>query len=145
MNLAVVARRCVFVVITTAAGLAGSAHATSLRIASAFDPQTMDPHALALLYHSRVAFQIYDNLVNRDDDFKLEPALAESWEMVSPTVWRFKLRQGVKFHDGTPFTADDVVFSVERAQLPSSNFKVYALQLGKARRIDDHTVDIETP
>jgi peptide/nickel transport system substrate-binding protein len=51
----------------------------------------------------------------------------------------------VTFHDGTPFTADDVVFSIERAQLPSSNFKVYALPLGKARRVDEHTVEIETP
>ena len=143
MNLAVVARRCAFVVITAAAGLAGSAHATSLRIASAFDPQTMDPHALALLYHSRVAFQIYDNLVNRDEDFKLEPALAESWEMVSPTVWRFKLRQGVKFHDGTPFTADDAVFSVERTRGPTSQRSFALRGMTSVKKIDERTIEFQ--
>jgi peptide/nickel transport system substrate-binding protein len=55
----------------------------ALRVASAFDPQTMDPHALALLYHSRVAFQIYESLVGRDERFRLEPALALSWQMRS--------------------------------------------------------------
>jgi peptide/nickel transport system substrate-binding protein len=60
-------------------------------------------------------------------------------------VWRFQLRKAVRFHDGTPFTADDVVFSIERAQLASSNFKVYATPIGKARAIDAHTVEIETP
>ena len=80
-----------------------------LRFASAFDPQSMDPHALALLYQTRVVTQIYEGLVNRGKDFKLEPSLATSWEMVGPTNWRFKLRQGVTFHDGTTFDANDVV------------------------------------
>ena len=69
----------------------GLAHATTLRIASAFDPQTMDPHALALLYHSRVAYQIYDALLNRDEQYGLEPSLALSWQNTSPTSWRFGL------------------------------------------------------
>src|SRR5262245_27059912 len=56
-----------------------AAQAATLRVASAFDPQTMDPHALALLYHTRVAFQIYENLVTRDEQFRLEPGLAQSW------------------------------------------------------------------
>ena len=96
---------------------AGHANAANtLRIASAFDPQTMDPHGLALLYHSRVVWQIYDSLINRDEKFQLEPSLALSWQAVSPTTWRFKLRPGVTFHDGAPFTADDAVFSIERAR-----------------------------
>src|SRR5262249_12100230 len=60
--------------------LAGVAQAATLRIASAFDPQTMDPQALALLYHSRIAFQIYESLVSRDEKFAVEPALAVSWQ-----------------------------------------------------------------
>ena len=76
--------------------MAASAAATTVKIATAFDPQTMDPHALALLYHSRVAFQVYDSLVNRDEQFKLEPSLAVSWSQLDPTTWRFKLRQGVR-------------------------------------------------
>ncbi|HSQ73456.1 MAG TPA: ABC transporter substrate-binding protein, partial [Rubrivivax sp.] len=93
--------------------LAGTAvHASTLRIATAFDPQTMDPHALALLYHSRVAHQVYESLIGRDEQFKPEPALAVSWQTTAPTRWRFRLRPGVSFHDGTPFGADDVVFSL---------------------------------
>ena len=69
--------------------LGTAAHATTVRIATAFDPQTMDPHALALLYHSRVCYQVYESLVTRDEQFKLEPGLAVSWQAVSPTAWRF--------------------------------------------------------
>ena len=79
----------------------GPTHAKTLRIASAFDPQTMDPHAIALLYHTRVVAQVYESLVGRDERFRLEPALALSWQAVQPTVWRFRLRPGVLFHDGT--------------------------------------------
>ena len=91
-----------------------------LRVASAFDAQTMDPHAIALLYHTRVSTQIYEGLVNRDEKYQLEPALALSWQMTSPTTWRFKLRPNVTFHDGSPFSADDVVFSLQRATTPPS-------------------------
>ena len=82
------------------APLPAAAQPKHLRFASAFDPQTMDPHALALLYQTRVVTQIYEGLVNRGKDFKLEPSLALSWEMLNATTWRFKLRPGVKFHDG---------------------------------------------
>jgi len=75
--------------------------AKTLLMASAFDPQSMDPHALALQYHSRVISQVYDSLVSRDRNFALEPSLAVSWQHVEPKRWRFKLRPGVKFHDGT--------------------------------------------
>jgi peptide/nickel transport system substrate-binding protein len=105
----------------------GHSHATAaersmapLRIASAFDPQTLDPHGLALQYHARVVFQIYESLVSRNERFALEPALATSWQNTSPLQWRLQLREGVKFHDGTPFTADDAVFSLERALAPTS-------------------------
>ncbi|MFI4930439.1 MAG: ABC transporter substrate-binding protein, partial [Burkholderiales bacterium] len=118
-----------------------AAHAATLRIASAFDPQTMDPHALALLYHSRVAFQIYDSLVTRDERFKLEPALAESWQMVDPTTWRFKLRRGVTFHDGSPFTADDAIFSIERTQGPTSQRSFALRGLAAVRKVDEQTID----
>ncbi len=128
-----------------AAGIAwpGTAHAASLRVASAFDPQTMDPHALALLYHSRIVFQIYDSLINRDEQFRLEPALALSWQMVNATTWRFRLREGVKFHDGTTFTADDAVFSIERALGPTSQ-RAFALKgLQAVKKIDELTIDFQ--
>ena len=67
-----------------ASGIALATQAATLRIASAFDPQTMDPHALALLYHTRVSVQVYEGLVNRDEQFRLEPALAISWQATTP-------------------------------------------------------------
>jgi peptide/nickel transport system substrate-binding protein len=143
MSLALLARRCVFVAIAAAASLASAAHAASLRIASAFDPQTMDPHALALLYHTRVAFQVYETLVGRDEHFKLEPALAESWQMVSPTAWRFKLRQGVKFHDGSTFTADDAVFSIERTLGPTSQRSFMLRGMTAVKKLDAHTIEFQ--
>ena len=82
--------------------------AKTLRFASAFDPNSLDPHSLALLYQSRVVTQIYEGLVNRDQNFKLEPSLAVSWEATTLTTWRFKLRPNVKFHDGASFSADDL-------------------------------------
>ena len=116
--------------------------AATLRIASAFDPQTMDPHALALLYHSRVYTQVYESLVNRDEQFRLEPSLALSWQAVNATTWRFKLRPGVLFHDSSPFTADDVVFSIERA-LGSTSQRSFQLKGVKAaRKVDDLTVEL---
>ncbi len=115
--------------------------AKTLRFASGFDPQSMDLHGLALQYQTRVVSQIYESLVFRDRNFAMEPALAVSWQQLEPKRWRFKLRPGIKFHDGTPFTADDVVFSIERA-LAKNSQRAFQLQgiLG-ARKIDDLTVD----
>ncbi|MFN7394702.1 MAG: ABC transporter substrate-binding protein [bacterium] len=126
------------------AGLAAlPASAQTLRIASAFDPQTMDPHGLALLYHTRVVSQVYVSRVGRDEKFALEPALAASWQMTSPTAWRFRLRAGVVFHDGSRFTADDAVFSVERAMAPPSQ-RAFQLKGVKAvRKLDDATIEFQ--
>ncbi|MFN9195173.1 MAG: ABC transporter substrate-binding protein [Pseudomonadota bacterium] len=126
------------------AGLAAlPASAQTLRIASAFDPQTMDPLGLALLYHTRVVSQVYESLVGRDEKFALEPALAASWQMTSPTAWRFRLRAGVVFHDGSRFTADDAVFSVERAMAPPSQ-RAFQLKGVKAvRKLDDATIEFQ--
>ena len=115
----------------------------ALRVASAFDPQTMDPQAIALLYHSRVVFQLYESLVSRDERFKSEPALAVSWQSVSPTVWRFRLRPGVTFHDGTPFSADDAVFSLERALVPPSQRAFQLRGVAAIRKVDALTIDIQ--
>lgn len=134
------------VVLALYAGLCagvGAAHAATLRIASAFDPQTMDPHALALLYHTRVSVQLYEGLVNRDEQFRLEPSLALSWQMTGPTTWRFKLRPGVVFHDGTPFTADDAVFSIERAMAAPSQRAFQLKGVMAARKVDALTLELQ--
>jgi peptide/nickel transport system substrate-binding protein len=120
----------------------GHAYAQTLRIGTAFDPQTMDPHALALLYHTRVITQVYESLVNRDRDFKLEPCLAVSWQAIGPTTWRFKLRENVAFHDGTPFSADDAVFSIERALAPTSQRRFSLRGVTGVRKVDALTIDV---
>ncbi|MEO5735613.1 MAG: ABC transporter substrate-binding protein [Rubrivivax sp.] len=119
------------------------AAAQTVRIATAFDPQTMDPQALALLYHSRVVHQIYESLVGRDQKFGIEPALAASWEMDTPTSWRFKLRGGVRFHDGSAFTADDAVFSLERAMGPSSQRAFQLKGVTAVRAVDPLTIEFQ--
>ena len=118
------------------------ASAKSLRFASAFDPQTMDPHSLALLYHSRVSTQIYESLVSRDRKFAIEPALAVSWQPAGANAWRFRLRPNVRFHDGTSMTADDVVFSIERALAKSSQRSFQLRGVTGAKKVDDATVDV---
>jgi peptide/nickel transport system substrate-binding protein len=123
--------------------LAAPASAKTLRFASAFDPNSLDPHSLALLYQSRVVTQIYEGLVNRDQNFKLEPSLAVSWQATAPTVWRFKLRPDVKFHDGAPFTADDAVFSIERALAKTSQRASQLRGITSVRKVDALTIDVQ--
>ena len=118
------------------------APAKTLRFASAFDPQSMDPHSLALLYQSRVVSQVYESLVSRDREFRLEPSLAVAWRMVDARTWRFSLRPNVKFHDGMPFTAADVVFSIERALAKTSQRAFQLRGVTGARRVDELTVDV---
>jgi peptide/nickel transport system substrate-binding protein len=122
-----------------------TAEAKTLRWSSQGDYLSADPHGQNEGINNLINDEIYERLVVRDGKLELVAGLATSWEMVTPTRWRFHLRRGVVFHDGTPFTADDVVFSIERAQLPTSNFKVFATPLGKVRKVDDFTVEFETP
>lgn len=123
--------------------LALDAKAGSVKLASAYDPQTFDPHALALLYHTRITHQIYESLVSRDAQYRTEPALAVSWTNPSPTVWRFQLRAGVTFHDGSAFTADDAAFSIERALGPNSRRSFQLDGVKAARRIDALTLEVQ--
>jgi peptide/nickel transport system substrate-binding protein len=87
---------------------------------------------------------MYEPLLRRDRELKLEPALATEWTNIDPMTWRFKLRQGVKFHDGTPFTVDDVLFSVQRALAPGSDLASQLAIVKEVKKIDDNTVDFVT-
>src|SRR6185436_4258512 len=89
--------------------------------------------------------QVYEALVRKGRKMEIVPKLAESWTQVSPTVWRFQLRRGVKWHDGSDFTADDVVFSIKRSQGDTSTFRVYGRAVGEPRKVDAHTVELTTP
>ena len=96
-----------------------SVDAKPFRWASQGDPQTADPHSQNESLTNLFSQAVHDTLVMRDNSLKLVPGLATSWQQVNPTTWRFTLRQGVKFHDGSPFTADDVIFTWERASHPN--------------------------
>lgn len=117
--------------------------AKDFRWATQGDAATLDPHSQNETLNNDINNMVYDYLVLRDrQEFtKIIPALAVSWTNPSPTTWIFKLRPGVKFHDGTPFTADDVVFSYDRALASTGTFSLYSRQVGKARKIDDLTVE----
>ena len=130
--------------LAVALAFATAADAKTLRWSSQGDILTMDPHAQNEGLNNTVSDHIYEPLVTRGKDLKIEPCLAVSWKAVSPTAMQFKLRQGIKFHDGTPFTADDVVFSIERALAPTSNFSPYMQGITGARKVDDATVEITT-
>jgi len=123
---------------------AAGADAVTLRWAGRGDMQTTDPHSQNENLTNNINAQIYEFLVVRDKQLKQVPGLAESWTQVNPTTWRFKLRPGVKFHDGTPFTADDVVFSFERARADTSQLRAYSNAAGIPKKIDDLTVEFTT-
>jgi peptide/nickel transport system substrate-binding protein len=124
---------------------APAASAKLLRHASQVDPGTMDPHALASLYNNRVLSQVYEPLVDRDEAFRPVGRLALSWAPLEDGKgWRFRLRPGVKFHDGTPFSADDVVFNVKRATDPLSAYRTALPNVSGARKVDALTVDLLT-
>ena len=106
----------------------------------------MDPHYHNLSPNNSLLSHIFESLVGQDERQRLTPDLAESWKAIDATTWEFKLRKNVRFHDGTPFTADDVIFSFERApnvEGSPSSFGIYAR--GKTfTKVDDHTVHIKT-
>jgi peptide/nickel transport system substrate-binding protein len=129
---------CVSVLLALACA---AAPAQTLRWASQGDAQTMDPHSQNELLTNAMNGQVYETLVNRDKKMGIEAVLATEWAQTSPLQWRFKLRPNVKFHDGTPFTADDVVFSIKRASEPTSLISAYARAMGEPRKVDDLTVE----
>src|SRR5690349_21084128 len=90
------------------------ASAATLRWANDGDAGAMDPYTRQETIQTGFLSNIYEPLARRDRELRLEPALALRWEQTSPTVWRFHLRPNVKWQDGSPFTADDVVFSLNR-------------------------------
>jgi peptide/nickel transport system substrate-binding protein len=122
----------------------GAASAQTIRIGNQGDALSMDPHSLNESLQLSVTGNVYEPLVGRDRNLNLAPALASSWRQASPTVWRFELRKNVSFHDGTPFTADDVLFSFTRAAGEGSDMRSYTNDIKEVRKVDSHTVEIET-
>jgi peptide/nickel transport system substrate-binding protein len=125
-----------------AAAAMSPASSQTLRYANQGDLKSLDPYTLkettTIAHHAH----IYEGLVSRGKDLKIAPGLAESWETLDPTHWRFHLRNNVKFHNGDPFTADDVIFSAQRVRANGSNFTSNVPADAKFVKVDDHTVDV---
>jgi peptide/nickel transport system substrate-binding protein len=117
------------------------ASAQTLRYANQGDLKSLDPYTLNETTTEAHLAQVYEGLTARDKDLKIIPALAESWETPEPTRWRFHLRKNVKFQNGDPFTADDVVFSAGRVRATGSNFTTRIDTDTKVVKVDDYTVD----
>jgi peptide/nickel transport system substrate-binding protein len=132
------------VLVATALPGHNAAEAKTFKWAFQGDVQTLDPHGLFETFTLGFQLNFYEGLVSRAADLELQPGLAVSWENVEPTVWRFTLRQGVTFHNGNTFNADDVIFSVDRINTEGSDMKVIAGLIKEAVKVDDYTVDLVT-
>jgi peptide/nickel transport system substrate-binding protein len=127
--------------------LSASGSAADLTIGIGADVTAIDPHFHNVTPNNNVAAHIFDYLVLRDERQKTIPGLAESWKTVDPLTWEFKLRKGVKFHDGSEFTAADVVASIERVpQVPNSPspFTAYTKQIKEMIVVDPYTIRFKT-
>lgn len=138
--------KATLVAAVAAVALLGAQPATAktFKWANDGDVSSMDPYARNETFLLTFMSNIYEPLARRDKNLQLEPALATKWGQPNPTTWRFELRQNVKFSDGTPFTADDVVFSLNRASTGGSNMKGYFVSVQEVKKVDNFTVDVIT-
>jgi peptide/nickel transport system substrate-binding protein len=138
--------KAIFAVLFAACALSQAASAAEVvfKYADQGDALSMDPHSLNESLQLAFDGNFYEPLVGLDQNLKLIPVLATDWKQTAPTVWRFNLRKGVKFHDGTPFTADDVIFSYERAKGEGSDVKTYVGKVKEIKKINDYTLDFIT-
>ncbi|MEM7227147.1 MAG: ABC transporter substrate-binding protein [Pseudomonadota bacterium] len=131
--------------VTGTMAVTAPASAKTFKWAFQGDVQSLDPHALFETFTLGFQGNIYESLVTYDGDMNMIGALAESFENPEPTKWVFNLRKGVKFHNGNDFTADDVIFSWQRALSEGSDLKVPAQKISDIKKIDDHTIEVTTP
>ncbi len=131
---------CGFAIATTIA----AAQAKEFRWATRTDPRTLDPHAANSAPVLGFLNNIYEGLVRRNKDMAIEGALAERWEALDDTGWRFHLRKGVTFHDGAAFDAEDVLFSYQRASSEESDVRSWFAPVSDVKIVDSHTVDFLT-
>jgi peptide/nickel transport system substrate-binding protein len=133
--------------LVAALALAVPVHAADLRIGLAADVTSMDPHFVNLNPNNLVAQHVFDTLTHIDENARLVPGLAESWKAIDATTWEFKLRRGVKFHDGSELTAEDVIYSLERpATIVNSpgSFVPYTRPIVSKQAVDRYTVRLKT-
>ncbi|MBT6095092.1 MAG: ABC transporter substrate-binding protein, partial [Rhodospirillaceae bacterium] len=123
-----------------------AAQAKDLIIGSRADP-AIDPHYQWLSTNVAYSQHIFDSLVRKDAKAQWLPSLAVSWKAIDNLTWEMSLRKGVKFHDGSPFTADDVLFSFDRLSKVPNNPNPYTANVRGVKsieKIDDHTIRIHT-
>ena len=133
-------KRAVLAALLISSALA--APAASLRWAAQNDVLTLDPHSQDHATTEAILQHAYEGLTRYNEKWEIEPALATKWTNISPTQVRFELRKGVKFHDGTPFTADDVIFSFNRVRQPQGTMQIYVGGIKEIKKIDDATIDL---
>jgi peptide/nickel transport system substrate-binding protein len=124
-----------------------SVQAQEVRIGFGAAVTSMDPHYHALTPNVAVHQHVFGALIGLDEKLGLRPELAESWQPVGATIWEFKLRRDARFHDGTPFTAEDFVVSTERiANIPNSpgRFTIYTRQISRIEVVDAHTLRVHS-
>jgi peptide/nickel transport system substrate-binding protein len=124
--------------------LGGAVDARTLRWSAQGDIATFDPYAHTESFTSNVLHHVYDPLVRRGKELQIEAALATAWRQVAPDRWRFELRRNVRFHDGAPFSADDVVASLARLMDPAARARGNVSQVERVEKVDDFTVDFVT-
>ncbi len=121
------------------------AAAAELRIGLASEVTSVDPHHQNISANNEIGWHVFDALVHVDENARLIPGLALSWQAVDPTTWEFRLRRGVRFHDGSEFTAEDVIFSLERAaHLPNGQFASFVQRIIAKEAVDPHTLRLGT-
>jgi peptide/nickel transport system substrate-binding protein len=131
------------VALAAALGFAvATATAVPLKWAAQNDILTLDPHSQNHATTNAILMHAYEGMTRYSAKYEVEPSLATKWTYISPTQVRFELRKGVTFQDGSPFTADDVVFSFDRIKQPQGTMQIYVTGIKEVKKIDSHTVDL---
>lgn len=139
--------RTLIAALAASTALAGTASADDLTIGVRSGAESMDPHFSAIGINVSAMKNVYDTLTSRDNNLQLQPGLAVSWEPVDELTWRFTLREGVTFHDGSTLDAADVVHSIERIPMaagPDGGLVTYTRRIVEATAVDDLTVELKT-
>ena len=136
--------RSVLAAVSALALLGSAADAKTFRYSTTGDILGLDPHMNNEGPTNTMKDNVYGRLVHRLADLSLEPDLATSWEQINETTWRFNLREGVTFHNGNPFNADDVVYSFKRQVQETSDMGFALTSIEAVNKIDDYTIEIVT-
>jgi len=121
-----------------------TANAKTINIGNQSNALSLDPHSLNESLQLNGTGNVCEPLVGRNIDLSLAPILVAAWSQPAPKIWRFELRKGIKFYGGTPFTADDVIFSFARATGDGSDIKSYTKDIKELSKVNDLVVETET-